>query len=67
MYIYYKLLIVLRFMNHRIDDRKETYQCYGWCYYDTTGTENISIEGMLVRTGTTHQQKTDDDNRHSDA
>ena len=47
-------------MYHRIDDRKETYQCYGWCYNDTTSAENISIEGMLVRTGTTHQQKTDD-------
>ena len=36
-------------------------------YNDATGTENISIEGMLVRTGATHQQETDDDNRHSDA
>ena len=65
MYINYKLLIVFRLAYYCIDDREETNQCNGWCHNDTTSTEDISIESMLIRASSAHQEETDDDNCHA--
>ena len=61
----YKLLILFRFVNNRIDDWEETNQRNGRCHHNATSTEDISIESVLIRACTTHQEETDDDNRHS--
>ena len=61
----YTLRLVSWLANHGIDDRQEAYQSHGRSHYDTTSTEDVGIECALIRTSATHQEETENDNRHA--
>jgi hypothetical protein len=54
-------------MNNGINHRDKADKADDRCHFDTHGTEDVLIKRSLIRSCTTHQNETDDNNQHTDS
>lgn len=59
-------LIILRLAQDGIDDEQEAEKAYGRGYLDAAHAEYVGVECRFGASGTGHENKTEDDDCHSD-